>query len=55
MLYPLAQLGLARANALAGDTVAARTAYQNFLAQWKNADVDIALRREAQGEYEKLD
>ena len=40
MLYPLAQLGLARASGLAGDTTAARTAYQNFLALWKNADAD---------------
>ena len=50
-LYPLAQLGLARASALAGDTAGARTAYQNFLALWKDADADIAVRQEAQQEY----
>ena len=55
VLYPLAQLGLARASGLAGDTTAARTAYQNFLSEWKNADADMTLRREAQHEYEKLD
>ena len=55
VLYPLAQLGLARASGLAGDTTAARTAYQNFLAEWKNADADMTLRREAQHEDEKLD
>jgi tetratricopeptide (TPR) repeat protein len=53
-LYPLAQLGLARASALAGDIAGARTAYQNFLALWKDADPDIAIRREAQQEYAKL-
>ena len=54
-LYPLAQLGLARASALAGDTAGARTAYQNFLALWKDADADIAGRQEAQQEYAKLE
>jgi tetratricopeptide (TPR) repeat protein len=53
-LYPLAQLGLARASALARDTAGARTAYQNFLALWKDADTDIAVRQEAQQEYAKL-
>jgi eukaryotic-like serine/threonine-protein kinase len=53
-LYPLAQLGLARASVLAGDTAGARTAYQNFLALWKDADADIAGRQEAQQEYAKL-
>lgn len=54
-LYPLAQLGLARASALAGDTAGARTAYQNFLALWKDADANIAVRQEAQHEYQKLE
>jgi tetratricopeptide (TPR) repeat protein/predicted Ser/Thr protein kinase len=54
-LYPLAQLGLARASALAGDNAGARTAYQNFLALWKDADADIAVRQEAQHEYQKLE
>ena len=34
----LAHLGLARAYALQGGTVKARTAYQDFLALWKEAD-----------------
>src|SRR5262249_35182498 len=38
MLYPLAQLGLARAAVLQGDTVKARKAYQDFFALWKDAD-----------------
>ena len=35
-LYPLAQLGLARAAAMNGDGSAARKAYQDFLALWKD-------------------
>ncbi len=54
MLYPLAQLGLARAAALEGDLAASRRAYQDFLALWKDADPDIPVLREAQAEYAKL-
>jgi Flp pilus assembly protein TadD/predicted Ser/Thr protein kinase len=50
----LAQLGLARAQAMAGNTNAARTSYQNFLALWHNADPDLALLRQAKTEYAKL-
>jgi len=53
-LYPLSRLGLARANALAGDAAGARTAYQDFLAAWKDADPDLPLLREAKAEYAKL-
>ncbi|MFB3922363.1 MAG: protein kinase [Terriglobia bacterium] len=53
-LYPLAQLGLARAAALSGDTAASRRAYQDFLALWKDADPDIPLLKEARAEYAKL-
>jgi tetratricopeptide (TPR) repeat protein len=53
-LYPLAQLGLARAAALAGDTVTARKSYQDFLALWKDADADIPILIEAKKEYEKF-
>src|SRR5262249_15830605 len=35
---PIAQLGIARAAARAGDLAAAKTAYQDFLALWKDAD-----------------
>ena len=56
VLYPLAQLGLARASGLAGDTTAARTAYQNFLSEWKNADAGHdAPARSAARVQEKLD
>jgi serine/threonine protein kinase/tetratricopeptide (TPR) repeat protein len=53
-LYPLSQLGLARAKALAGDTAQARRAYQDFLALWKDADASIPVLRDAQAEYAKL-
>jgi len=52
--YPFAQLGIARAAALSGDTATARNAYQDFLATWKDADPDLPLLIEARKEYEKL-
>jgi eukaryotic-like serine/threonine-protein kinase len=53
-LGALAHLGLARAYALSGDTAKARTAYQDFLALWKDADPDIPILKEAKAEYAKL-
>jgi predicted Zn-dependent protease len=53
-LVPLAQLGLARAYALEGDKAKAHTAYQDFLALWKDADADLPILKEAQAEYAKL-
>ena len=50
----LAQIGLARAKAAAGDKPAARKAYQDFLSLWKTADPDIRIFKEAQKEYAKL-
>ncbi len=50
----LAPLQLGRAQALAGDKVAARKSYQEFLSLWKDADRDIPIYREAQVEYSKL-
>ncbi|MHB8655151.1 MAG: protein kinase domain-containing protein [Terriglobia bacterium] len=50
----LAQLGMARAYALAGDKDKSRTAYQNFLALWKDADPDIPILQQAKDEYAKL-
>jgi predicted Ser/Thr protein kinase len=54
-LRPVAKLGLARAYALAGDKDKSRTAYQDFLALWKNADPDIPIYQQAKAEYSKLD
>jgi len=53
-LYPLAQLGLARAALLSGETAKARKAYQDFFAIWKDADPDLRILIEAKKEYERL-
>jgi len=53
-LYALAHLGSARAYALAGETSKSRTAYQDFLALWKDADPDIPILQAAKAEYAKL-
>jgi tetratricopeptide (TPR) repeat protein len=53
-LGALAHLGLARAYALAGDTAKARTAYQDFLTLWKDADPDIPILQQAKAEYARL-
>jgi hypothetical protein len=53
-LAALAHLGLARAYALSSDTAKAKTAYQDFLTLWKEADPDIPILKEAKAEYAKL-
>jgi eukaryotic-like serine/threonine-protein kinase len=53
-LLTLSRLGAARAYALQGDAAKARTAYQDFFARWKDADPDIAVLKQAQAEYAKL-
>ncbi len=50
----LARLQLARAQAMAGDIIAARKSYQDFLDLWKDADPDIPAYRRARVEYSKL-
>ena len=50
----LAHLGLARAYAIQGDTAKAKVAHQNFLTQWKDADPDIPILKEANAEFAKL-
>jgi serine/threonine protein kinase len=54
ILYPLAQLGLARAAELSGDTSQARKAYEDFLAIWKDADADLSILQAARAERGKL-
>jgi predicted Zn-dependent protease len=49
-----AYLGLARAEAKAGDTAKAKRAYQDFLSLWKDADSDIPTLMEALKEYAAL-
>jgi tetratricopeptide (TPR) repeat protein len=50
----LARLGLARAYAMQGDTAKAKSAYQDFLTLWKDADPDIPILKQAKAEYAKL-
>jgi len=52
--YPLSYLRLARAYALSGDPAKAKSAYQDFLGLWKDADADIPILKEAKAEYAKL-
>jgi eukaryotic-like serine/threonine-protein kinase len=54
-LGPRAQLGLARAYALAGDVAQAKAAYQEFFTLWKDADSGVPLVAEANTEYRKLE
>ena len=50
----LARLQLARALAMSGDVRKAKTAYQDLLTLWKDADPELALPNEARSEYTKL-
>ena len=50
----LAHLQLGRALALSGDKTKAKTAYQDFLTLWKDADADIPILKQARAEYVKL-
>jgi tetratricopeptide (TPR) repeat protein len=52
--YSISYLGLARAYALSGDPAKAKSAYQDFLGLWKDADADIPILKEAKAEYAKL-
>ena len=53
-LMPMAQLGIARSYAQKADATKARTAYQDFLARWKDADADLPVLMQAKAEYGKL-
>jgi eukaryotic-like serine/threonine-protein kinase len=50
----LAHLQLGRAYVVSGDRIKARSAYQDFLAIWKDADPDIPILKQANAEYAKL-
>jgi eukaryotic-like serine/threonine-protein kinase len=52
--HTLAYLGLGRAEAISGDTAAARKSYQDFFALWKDADPDLPVVLQARKEYEAL-
>ena len=53
-LGALARLGLARAQALSGDVVKSRTAYEDFLSLWKDAEADLPIFIQAKAEYAKI-
>jgi hypothetical protein len=50
----MAHLQLGRAFVLAGDKTKAKSAYQNFLTLWKDADPDIPILKQAKVEYARL-
>ena len=50
----LAHLQIGRAYAMQGDTVKAKTAYQDFLTLWKDADLDVPILVAAKAEFAKL-
>lgn len=52
--HVLGTLGVARSTAMLGDPGAARRAYQDFFAAWKDADANLSLMTEAKAEYAKL-
>ena len=53
--HALANLGLARAYKLIGDSARSRQAYQEFFAAWSGADSDIPELRKAHSEYQHLE
>ncbi|TNF72554.1 MAG: serine/threonine protein kinase [Acidobacteria bacterium] len=53
-IHAAAILGKARGHALADDTDAARAAYNDFLALWRDADPDIPLLQQARAELDAL-
>jgi DNA-binding winged helix-turn-helix (wHTH) protein/predicted Zn-dependent protease len=50
----LARLQLGRSYALSGDTAKAKSAYQDFLTLWKDADSEIPILKQAKTEYAQL-
>jgi len=54
IVYPLAQLKLARVSALASDKSAARKHYTSLWEMWKDADPALPLLRQARSEFARL-
>ncbi len=52
--WALAHVQLGRAYAMNGNVAGAKTAYQDFLTLWKDADPDISILKQAKAEYAKL-
>jgi DNA-binding winged helix-turn-helix (wHTH) protein/tetratricopeptide (TPR) repeat protein len=53
-LYPLAYLGLARADALENHKAESREEYEKLFAFWKDADADVPVLKQARWEYSRL-
>jgi DNA-binding winged helix-turn-helix (wHTH) protein/Flp pilus assembly protein TadD len=53
-LYPLAQLGLARAYAMENNKVVSRSEYEKFFNSWKDADADLPVLKQAHLEFARL-
>jgi len=53
-VWASAYVGLARACTMAGDSVRARKAYEDFFALWRDADADAPLLVQARKEYAAL-
>jgi eukaryotic-like serine/threonine-protein kinase len=49
-----AHLDLARVEALQGDKAKTRAAYQEFLALWKDTDLDMPILKRAKAEYDRF-
>jgi eukaryotic-like serine/threonine-protein kinase len=54
LIGALAHLQLGRAYVLSGENTKAKTAYQDFLTLWKNADPGIPILKQAKAEYAKV-
>ncbi len=52
--YPQAQIGLARALAMKGDTAGAKQAYHDFFTTWKDADTNLPQLAQAKAEFSAL-
>jgi hypothetical protein len=50
----VARLELGRALVISGDKTKAKTAYQDFLMLWKEADPDVPILKQTKSEYAKL-
>ena len=50
----LAHLQLGRAYTRSGDKAKAKSAYEEFLGLWKDADPDLPVLKQARAEYAKL-
>ncbi len=52
--YALGVLGLGRAYAMGGNKAEAKTAYEKFFEEWKNADAGLPVMAQAKKEYAAL-